>query len=188
MVNCRMFSTIGLFAVVVSVLVVSPVPPTLHSQSAVPKQSGDSQNGNNGDWWVSHDKWNTPLPDKSVYKDKKPAPAPPRDLSGTWDGLAEGGTQAKGPKEFPDDASHKPDPPYSAVGKAARMRNKAGEGEEQVAVGDVNDPVDSCDPLGFPRSASRRRAVHITHRARPVHTRCPSLPVQSVLFPLPPRR
>jgi hypothetical protein len=103
-------------------------------------------------WWNHHDKWNTPLPDKAVYKDASPAPAPRREISGTWDGLAEGGTQAKGPKEFPDDASHKPEVPYTALGKAARMRNKPGEGEEQVAVGDVNDPVDSCDPLGFPRS------------------------------------
>ena len=32
------------------------------------------------------------------------------------------------------------------------MANKAGEGEEQVAIGLVNDPVHSCDPVGFPRS------------------------------------
>jgi hypothetical protein len=32
-----------------------------------------------------------------------------------------------------------------------RARNKPGEGEEQVPIGLVNDPVDSCDPVGFPR-------------------------------------
>jgi hypothetical protein len=32
------------------------------------------------------------------------------------------------------------------------MANKAGDGEEQVPVGLVNDPVDSCNPVGFPRS------------------------------------
>jgi hypothetical protein len=107
---------------------------------------------NSDDWWDHHDKWNTPLPDKSVYKDIKLAPAPRRDLSGTWDGLAEGGTQAKGPNQYVDDGRHMPDPPYTAAGKAARKLNKPGEGEEQFAIGDVNDPVDSCDPLGFPRS------------------------------------
>ena len=32
------------------------------------------------------------------------------------------------------------------------MANKAGEGEEQAPIGLVNDPVHSCNPVGFPRS------------------------------------
>jgi len=123
--------------------------PILCAQTGAATQAGDV---NPQDWWANHDKWNTPLPDKSIYAGKKSAPAPRRDLSGAWDGLSEGGTQPKGAKNYPDDATHKPEPPYSPLGKEARMRNKPGEGEEQVPIGLVNDPVDSCDPVGFPRT------------------------------------
>lgn len=125
------------------------LPVSLRAQNSVSDQSGKA---GAEQWWKNHDKWNTPLPDKSVYAGEKSDPAPRRDLSGTWDGLADGGTQAKGPNKYPDDASHRPQPPYSALGKEARLRNKPGEGEEQVPIGLVNDPVDSCEPVGFPRS------------------------------------
>jgi len=123
--------------------------PILCAQTGAAAQAGDA---GQQDWWASHEKWNTPLPDKSVYAGKKSAPAPRRNLSGAWDGLNEGGTQPKGAKNYPDDASHRPEPPYTALGKEARMRNKAGEGEEQVPIAMVNDPVDSCEPVGFPRT------------------------------------
>jgi hypothetical protein len=123
--------------------------PILRAQTGAPEQTGGAAQP---DWWTHHEKWDTPLPDKSVYAGRKPAPAPRRDLSGTWDGLAEGGTQPKGAKGYPDDATHRPEPPYTQLGKDARLRNKAGEGEEQVTIGQVNDPVYSCDPVGFPRS------------------------------------
>ena len=119
------------------------------AQAGAAAQNGGAEHK---DWWTSHDKWDTPLPDKSVYTGRKSAPAPRRDLSGTWDGLAEGGTQPKGAKEFPDDATHRPEPPYTALGGEARMRNKPGEGEDQVSVALVNDPVYSCEPVGFPRT------------------------------------
>ena len=115
-------------------------------------QNASVQSGTEQDWWTKHDKWDTPLPDKSVYSERKPAPAPKRDLSGTWDGVTEGATQAKGAKEYPDDLTHKPEPPYSELGREARMRNKAGEGEGQVTIDKVNDPVYSCEPTGFPRT------------------------------------
>jgi hypothetical protein len=125
-------------------------PRISRAQNNSPKPLTDSQKQ---EWWLHHDKWDTPLPsDKSVYAGRKSEPAPRRDLSGTWDGFSEGGTQPKGAKEFPDDFRHLPDVPYSALGKEARKANKAGEGEEQVPVALVNDPVDSCDPVGFPRS------------------------------------
>ena len=131
-------------------LIILMFPRIPRAQSDPPKQLTDAQKQ---DWWLHHEKWDTPLPDdKSVYVGRKSEPAPRRDLSGTWDGFSEGGTQAKGAKEFPDDFRHLPDVPYTPLGKAARMANKAGEGEEQVLVGLVNDPVDSCNPVGFPRS------------------------------------
>ena len=126
-------------------------PGTLPAQqNNSPKELTDAEKQ---DWWLHHDKWDTPLPEnKSVYAGRKAGPAPRRDISGTWDGLSEGGTQAKGAQSFPDDYRHLPDVPYTALGKAARMANKPGEGEDQVAIGLVNDPVHSCNPVGFPRS------------------------------------
>jgi hypothetical protein len=99
--------------------------------------------------------WNLDPPGRAAYADKKQsAPAPVRDLSGIWNANAEGGHQAKGVKEYVDDPAHVGhDVPYSAEGKAARLRNHPAEGEagEQFAAGDTDDPVDSCDPQGFPR-------------------------------------
>jgi hypothetical protein len=134
----------------VAALILLMFPRNPRAQSASPKQQSDTQKQ---DWWLHHDKWDTPLPEnKSVYAGRKSEPAPRRDISGTWDGSSEGGTQAKGAKEFPDDARHLPDVPYTPLGKAARMANKAGEGEGQAEIGLVNDPVHSCNPVGFPRS------------------------------------
>jgi len=110
-------------------LIILMFPRIPRAQSDPPKQSTAAQKQ---DWWLHHEKWDTPVPDdKSVYVGRKSEPAPRRDLSGTWDGFSEGGTQAKGAKEFPDDFRHLPDVPYTALGKAARMANKAGEGEER---------------------------------------------------------
>jgi hypothetical protein len=119
-----------------------------HAQGSALAQAAGADKEN---WWANHDKWDTPLPDKSAYTGRKDGPAPRRDLSGTWDGLAEGGTQPKGAKDYPDAAGHPSEPPYTPIGKQARSRNKPGEGEEQVPIGLVNDPVDSCEPVGFPR-------------------------------------
>jgi len=130
-------STIALIALLsFSILLRAQTPP---KQSASAPQEKE--------WW------NNVPPDKASYAGKKTAaPAPRRDLSGVWDGTAEGGIQAKGPKEYVDDDKHVGhDVPYTALGKEARKLNKAGEGVDQVAAGDVNDPVDFCDPQGFPR-------------------------------------
>ena len=98
------------------------------------------------------DKWNQASPNRSAFQGKKSGPAPVRDLSGIWDAMAEGGVQPKGAKEYPDDPKHVGmDVPYSLTGKAARLRNKPSEGEQQVPVGDTNDPIDRCEPQGFPR-------------------------------------
>ena len=100
-------------------LILLMFPRVPRAQSDPPKQSTDAQKQ---DWWLHHDKWDTALPEnKSVYAGRKSEPAPRRDLSGTWDGFTEGGTQAKGAKSYPDDSRHLPDAPYTAAGKAARM-------------------------------------------------------------------
>ena len=110
----------------------------LRAQTAAPKPSADE---------AKDYKWNTALPPKSTYD------PPVRDLSGIWDAGTEGGVQPNGVFEFPDDPEHVGhDVPYTDAGKAARMKNKPGEGEGQVPVAYVNDPVDFCDVQGFPRN------------------------------------
>jgi hypothetical protein len=95
-------------------------------------------------------KWNETPPPKRDYAGRKSAPAPKHDLTGFWDGTAEGGIQPKGSLNFPDRGQQ--DVPYSAAGKTAQTLNKPGETEQPIATGEVNDPVDSCEPQGFPRA------------------------------------
>jgi len=111
-------------------------------------------------------KWNNSPPVKAEYaKKKKAAPAPRRDLSGLWDGTAEGGIEAKGAYEHaamrpndPQDTGGQTDEKnifhplsYTPIGEAALMANKPGVGVRAAPPGEVNDPVDFCDPQGFPR-------------------------------------
>jgi hypothetical protein len=97
------------------------------------------------------DKWNNGMvPGMFPAAGKTPDPAPKRDLSGMW--AAQGGVGAKGAREYPDDPAHAGrDVPYTAAGKAARAKNKPGEGEQQYPAAELNDPVDFCDPQGVPR-------------------------------------
>ena len=46
--------------------------------------------------------WNNSPPEKDAYANRPtPRPAPKRDLSGIWNGTAEGGVEATGPHEYP---------------------------------------------------------------------------------------
>jgi hypothetical protein len=78
-------------------------------------------------------------------KAQKAAPAPRRDISGMWDvanmleGISPAGVKAHAP--------------FTALG--ANIANnvfKPGDGPRKVPIGLVNDPLDSCDPAGFPRN------------------------------------
>ncbi len=71
----------------------------------------------------------------------KAAPAPRRDLSGIWvpPGIS--------PIGFSD--KH---PPFTPLGLKMFRDNKPGRGITEVPVADTNDPLDSCDPAGFPRN------------------------------------
>jgi hypothetical protein len=118
--------------------------PSTAAQSGLPQQTCD-------DRWKT-EKWNTPNPCRNFYETLKSGPAPQRDISGIWDGGTEGGVQPNGAYEFPDDPDHVgQDPPYTALGREALAKTKPGEGERQVPVAEVNDPVDYCDPQGMPR-------------------------------------
>jgi hypothetical protein len=112
-------------------------------------------------------KWNNvPPPDKSAYANQTSAPASRRDLSGIWDAITEGGTQAKGVLEYPallkdrpqDDLGGQPDEsnvlrplPYTDLGLAALKAHKTTVGVRAVDPSLTNDPVHMCDPEGFPR-------------------------------------
>jgi hypothetical protein len=92
------------------------------------------------------DGWGRPVP-KSA-EGQKSAPAPRRDISGTWD-PGSGGIQALGPKDMPEDGKHQV--PYTLLGLQTLNTHKPSNGTRSVLPGDTNDPVVYCDPQGFPR-------------------------------------
>jgi hypothetical protein len=77
-------------------------------------------------------------------KPHRAAPAPKRDMSGIWDventleGIAPRGVQSHAP--FTQEGAN-----------IANNVYKPGDGPRRVPIGLVNDPLDSCDPAGFPR-------------------------------------
>jgi hypothetical protein len=96
-------------------------------------------------------------------KAQKPGPAPRHDISGTWqvDGIDEFGY--RGPGVFgagamPSDGYPNHVPPFGAAGLEAYRRNKPAFGIDAVPVAQANDPVNFCDPPGFPRDDLYRLA------------------------------
>jgi hypothetical protein len=77
-------------------------------------------------------------------KPQHAAAAPRRDLGGIWDventmeGISPAGVK-----------SHAPFTPEGA--NVANNVYKPGDGPRKVPIGQVNDPLDGCDPAGFPR-------------------------------------
>jgi hypothetical protein len=141
--------------------------PILRAQTAAPQAAG-----------VEARKWNNIPPRKSAYAGKKSSPAPRRDLSGIWDAAGlDGGFQVNGALEHPallkqkggraeggqeagagaeggrlDETGIEHPLPYTPAGLAALKANKpSGPGVRQVPVALSNDPLDQCDPMGFPR-------------------------------------
>jgi hypothetical protein len=77
-------------------------------------------------------------------KNHKAAPAPRRDLSGIW--APEDTMEGISPRGVKSHA------PFTALGEnIANNVYKPGDGPRRVPIGRVNDPLDSCDPAGFPR-------------------------------------
>ena len=87
----------------------------------------------------------TPPRQPDAAKNQHATPAPRRDLSGIWDVVDTlEGISPRGVK------SHAP---FTAEG--ARIANdvyKPGDGPRRVPIGLANDPLDGCDPAGFPRN------------------------------------
>ena len=95
------------------------------------------------------DGWERPI--VALPKDRKPAPAPRRDISGIWDpGL--NGIGMLGAKAMPDDGKPEHQPPYTPLGLQMLARAKPNSGTKAVPPGDTNDAVFKYgDPQGTPR-------------------------------------
>jgi hypothetical protein len=136
--------------------------PTLRAQTAAPRSVDEINVGT----------WNSRPLRKPAYAGITPAPAPRRDLSGIWDatgdaaGGAAPGVQNTGAHEYPavlpgnnTPAGGEPDErkiprqlPYTPLGEATLKAHKpTGMGVRSVAAVLGNDPLDICDPAGFPR-------------------------------------
>ncbi len=144
---------------VVGLLAGLTLSPVLGAQTAPSKAAGQE---------AKPDKWNTLPPIKPAYAGKKSAPAPRRDLSGVWDAAeADGGRQPSGALEHPalikprgegieggqpDETGIMRPLHYTPAGLEALKANKpSGPGVRQVPAALSNDPMDQCDPVGFPR-------------------------------------
>jgi hypothetical protein len=144
---------------VVALLAGWTLSPVLGAQNAPSKTAGGE---------AKPDKWNSIPPIKPAYAGKKSAPAPRRDISGIWDAAeAEGGRQPSGAIEHvalmaprgqgveggrPDETGIMRPLHYTPAGLEALKANKpSGPSVRQVPAALANDPVDQCDPIGFPR-------------------------------------
>jgi hypothetical protein len=85
-----------------------------------------------------------PSQQPEAAKNRKAAPAPRRDLSGIW--APEDTMEGISPRGVKTHA------PFTAFGEnIANNVYKPGDGPRRVPIGLANDPLDSCDPAGFPR-------------------------------------
>ncbi len=152
MSKCSVISVVALLAGLI-------LSPALGAQTAPAKAAGEE---------AKPDKWNSIPPIKPAYAGKKPAPAPRRDISGTWDAAeADGGRQPSGALEHvaltaprgqgveggrPDETGIMRPLQYTPLGMEALKANKpSGPSVRQVPAALANDPLDQCDPIGFPR-------------------------------------
>ncbi|PYU73721.1 MAG: hypothetical protein DMG49_05740 [Acidobacteria bacterium] len=136
--------------------------PALRGQTGPPTSVDD----------IKVDTWNSRPLHKPAYAGIKPATAPRRDLSGIWDatgdaaGGAAPGVQNTGAHEYPavlpgnnNPPGGEPDEskiprhlPYSSLGEATLKAHKpTGMGVRSVPAVLGNDPLNVCDPPGFPR-------------------------------------
>jgi hypothetical protein len=128
-----------------AVLIFSP----LASAQAEPPQSGAPPQSAPAP--VDFDGWGRPI--SPPAKDRKSAPAPRHDISGTWEpaGGPLDGVQFNGSKAFQEDGKSDREPPYTALGRELWQANKPSIGSRGVLPAEANDPVLICDPQGFPR-------------------------------------
>jgi hypothetical protein len=92
-------------------------------------------------------------------KGETPAPAPRRDISGTWEPAAgpSAGIQADGAQQMRSDGKPEHELPFTELGRKMFLANEPSVGATMVLSAVTNDPVKGgvtgfgCDPVGFPR-------------------------------------
>lgn len=110
--------------------------------------------------------WNDTPSRKAASAGTVKRPLPRRDLSGIWNGQAEGGAQNDGALEHPavvagyaakergpqaDEKNIARPIPYTRAGLEALQANKPTVGVRAVGPDRQNNRVDICDPVGFPQ-------------------------------------
>ena len=150
-----------------AMIVAAMLPQILSAQTTPPKSVDD----------LHIEKWNSAPVRGPVYDAIKPTPAPKRDITGVWDaqiqptGANEHRAVLPGNNNPPGgepDERNIPNPlPYTPLGEKTIEANKpTGLGVRSVAAVLGNDPVDICDPPGFPRlDLSEFRTIEITQTA-----------------------
>jgi hypothetical protein len=140
--------------------------PKVNAQTPPPKTPAKSVDE------VKVDKWNSLPLHGSDYRAVQSAPAPKRDLTGIWDATGDRGngpppgiqinganehrsilTGNTAPRGGEPDERNIPNPlPYTALGEETLKTHKpTGQGVRAVPTSLGNDPVNLCDPPGFPR-------------------------------------
>ena len=152
-------SVVSVVALIAGLTISPGLSPVLAAQTVSPNAAGGEP---------KPEKWNNIPPTKPGYAGKKSAPAPRRDLSGIWDAAeADGGRQPSGAIEHvaltaprgqgveggrPDETGIMRPLHYTPLGLEALKANKpSGPSVRQVPSVLANDPLDQCDPIGFPR-------------------------------------
>ena len=136
--------------------------PMLRAQTA-PAQAAAGQ--------AEPEKWNNVPPRKSTYAGKKSDPAPRRDLSGIWDGAtsAGNGLEDQGAPAMPEDGKPEHQIPFTPLGLEKFKLTKPSNGPRQSELGEINDPLYMCDPMGFPRlELFELRTIEIAQMAKQV--------------------
>jgi hypothetical protein len=159
-----------------TVLILASTLAIVGAQTTPPKSVDD----------LKIDQWNSNPLTISAYKGLTPGPAPRHDLSGMWDATGEGDHPPRGIQDAGADARRAQPPgrggftggqltenslpnhlPYTALGEATLESHKPpGVGVRSVPSAMGNDPVDICDPPGFPRLELHEfRAIDIDQMA-----------------------
>ena len=136
--------------------------PMLRAQSAPAQAAGGH---------AEQEKWNNVPPRKSTYAGKKSDPAPRRDLSGIWDGAtsAGNGLEDQGAPAMPEDGKPEHQIPFTPLGLEKFKLTKPSNGPRQSELGEINDPLYMCDPMGFPRlELFELRTIEIAQTAKQV--------------------
>jgi len=153
-----------------SIWAASPIALLLFS--VLPRASAQTTAADSLDQ-IKIDPWNSVPLHGSAYTGLKPGPAPRHDLSGAWDATGDAGPNGppagiqptgayehrsvlpgnNNPPGGEPDERHIPNPlPYTPLGEATMEAHKpTGLGVRSVPAVEGNDPVDICDPPGFPR-------------------------------------